>query len=48
MGSLDPILIRIRNPDPDSQSGFGSKRAKWPREIENSNFSSFEVLDVLF
>ncbi len=29
--SLDPY------PDPDSQSGSGSKGAKWPRKIENSS-----------
>ncbi len=43
MGSLDPY------PDPDCESGYRSRKAKWPRKIDDSlKISSFEVLHVLF
>jgi hypothetical protein len=42
--------IRSVDPDPCSESGFGSgyRRAKWPTKVEKKEMSCFEVVDVLF
>jgi hypothetical protein len=46
----DPDPDSIRSVDPDSESGFGSRRAKMTNKIRKKNIemSCFEVLDVLF
>jgi hypothetical protein len=46
---LDPDSIRSVDPDPYSESGSGSRRAKMTQKVEkNLEISCFEVLDVLF
>jgi hypothetical protein len=48
---MDPYKFELLDPDPDPQSncGSGSRRAKMTQKIEKrTEFSYFEVLDVLF
>ncbi len=45
---LDPDSIRPVDPDPYSESGSGSRKAKRPKKVELFlEISCFEVLDVL-
>jgi hypothetical protein len=48
---MDPHLFELLDPDPHTNcgSGSGSRRAKMTPKIDKrTEFSSFEVLDVLF
>jgi hypothetical protein len=47
---MDPHYFELLDPDPHSNCGSGSRRAKMNhKKIEKSTeFSCFEVLDVLF
>jgi hypothetical protein len=46
---VDPNSIGSVDPDPDSESGSGYKRAKMTHKSrKNQNISCFEVLDGLF
>jgi hypothetical protein len=46
---LVPDSIRSVDPEPYSESGSGSRRAKNdPQKSKNTEISCFEVLDVLF
>ncbi len=45
---LDPDSIRSVDPDPYSESGSGSRRAKMTHKSRKKEISCFEVLDVLF